>query len=656
MPTPRPFTVASLLSLIVFAVAWLLGSGDLGPSGDASATWALSEPMHTVLCVEETSPPRLTVAHEPTADDKRALRAQLRTTERRARLGPFPVRLRDHAHRATIEVFGAELPWMKNDYSSGFADLPSHAAWQLVPPGSFGTFALGHYALAMLLLVLLLRATWRAAGPVAALGAGLLIASDPWFLTYKLLNAGHETMLQVCLAVALFCGVRAVTQESRAFLFAGALAVGVGLHSKPTFVAPALGLLLGGAFVAGRPAKAWLAPLLGVLALLAVGSAPTWGFWALDAAVPRAESVAEGQESAGKRLRSILSGAEQRGQAAEGAQRGPQSPEHDGGDAPRKTRRDPKKSTTALSFLLDPAGFWTRHWTLRGAIVERRAPEFAAPPTVRRLGSVATATLLLLAFVGAVPVLRAVRHGRRERLRAALLLLPVVTLPVLRLLSPDPHQLALWLPTVAVAVGVGLSGLAHLGAPFTQRAPIEGDPPSTSWLISRWTALALVVLVLATAGRLHAVAAGAHAHATHGDPLSLASGQRDLAEALDALDSRSVAFLAYDAMARMEVWSAGRVRPWLYSRAMIGGGECIGGRDPAFLRQVLRAHRGGHLVIVPSPPTGPGGRPDPVVTDAQVEAAATGAGVAVTRAQTLEDRRGRWLATIWAIDRTRTTR
>lgn len=627
---------ALALSVILFAAVFVFGSGDLGPSGDASATWALSQPMHTVLCVEETSPPRLTLAHEPSGEDRRAVRAQVRTTERRARLGPFPVHLRDHAHRATIEVFGAEIPWMKNDYSSGFADLPAHAAWRLLPTiPSMGGFAFGHYALGVLVLALLLRATRRAAGALATLGAGLLVASDPWFLTFKLLNAGHEAMLQVCLAAALWCGVQAATRESRAWLFAGALAVGVGLHCKPTFVAPTLGLLLGGAFVAGRPTRAWLGPVAGVLALITVGSAPTWGFWALDAAVPRAESVVDGQESAANRLRSILSGAETRGETVSDAPRPGAQPDARGRDP--RTRdpktRDPKKSTTALSFLLDPAGFWTRHWTLRGAIVERRPPEPSPTPVLRRLGSLATASLLLLACVGAVPVLRAARRGRPERLRAALIALPFVTLPVLRLLSPDPHQLALWLPTVAVAVGVGLAGLGPL---------------------RRWTAVALVVLTLATVGRLHAVAASSAAHLEHGDPLSLASAQDDLAEALGALESRSIAFLAYDAMARMEVWSDGEVRPWLYSRAMIGGGDCLGGRDPAFLRQVLRAHRGGHLVIVPSAPTGPGGRPDPVFSDLRIETAARDAGVTVRKAQTLDDRRGRWLATIWAIDPPRT--
>lgn len=599
--------LAAAASLLVYGLVGGFTLQGVGLSADAVSAWATAEPHRTVLCVDEDPELGLRVAADPSDADLASVGAPLSSRELRAAAGPVGLHLRQHTYRLTLSVFGIELPWMKNDYTAGWPDLPAHIAWSVFHSPRAGQGV--HLVLGGLVLLLASLLAGRLAGWPATLVTGVWLASDPWFLVYKRLLGGHEVMLQLLgvLGVALLGA--ACLRRHRGLFLAGMLVCGVGLHVKPTFVAvlacaviPALALL-----ASPRHPRVRRALPLGAL-LLALGAAPTALAWVASSSMDSAPASVVGSESAHGRWSALRSGEERR-------------------------RDDIKTRTTAIDVLLWPDVFWERHWRLIGARTEQRAPDAAAPRSPASVAATGLALALLLLGLAGVGVLaRRVRgeEGTMEsRLALALSVMALLMPVLLRLLSPDPHHLALWVPFAAMALGVTLAAVAR----------------RSSVLVCVLVALALVlparVLTLVEVDEALELEAGR---------LSTATGQERLAASLLRLGATSPAMLDYNVMSLMEAWSDGAVRPWLYSRAALNARRgCVAGAREDFLSRILEAHAGGHVVFVAGLDSGSVGRPDPHRTSKQMAMAAREAGVLLQRTEVVTDDHGRWMADIWAV-------
>lgn len=602
------------LSLLFYVVVAALTLPDQGPSSDAALTWAQPGPSRTVLCVQDGAPVRMTLAAQPTQGAKRALHANLLSTERRLPLGPVVLTLRDHTPASTVTVAGLELPWMKNSYAAGWPEIPAHLAWRVFETPRAGQAV--HLALGALALLLALGLAGRLGGPFAAGICGLWLAADPWFHVYKRLLGGPEVVLQLAAIGGVALLVAAALRSSWRLLLLGALVFGVGVQVKPSFS----GLVLGAVVAAPVVQRVWSRRAVGLAALvgaaLLLGFTPTLAYWALDRAMPRVQEAAVGQEGAAMRVREVVD------KLTPGKK---SSREHMG--------FDPKRSSTLLDPLLDPASFWRKHWMLRGAQLDKVEP--GRPPA--RTAGQWVGILASLGLIG-MAAFAARRRGPggerdedealRRRLVGGLAVLVVVTPFGLRLLNPDPHHLAILLPICAALLGSLLA--------------LKDDP--------RWRNAVLVVLVLASAGRLHALRLMNDAHVESAGRFAAVDGQRRVAAALLEEGAEAPAVLAYYGMSRLEAWTGGAVRPFLYTRASVSQQpRCVHGRDPRFLEQVVRAHRGGHLLLIASPGSGIPGAPDEYRSPAQIAEASRRTGIRIEELRRLEDDHGRWLATLYSV-------
>lgn len=606
--------MAAALSLVFYVVVAALTLPAQGPSADAALTWAQPGPSRTVLCVQDGSPVRMTLAAQPAQEEKRALHANLLSTERRLPLGPLVLTLRDHTPASTVTIAGLELPWMKNSYAAGWPEIPAHLAWRVFGTPRAGQVA--HLALGALVLLLAVGLAGRLGGPFAAGICGLWLAADPWFHVYKRLLGGPEVALQLAAIGGTALLVAAVFRRSWRLLLLGAFVYGVGVQVKPSFS----GLVLGAMVAAPVVQRIWSRRAIGLAVLvgaaLLLGFTPTLTYWALDRAMPRTQEDAVGQEGAAMRVREVV----------DKLTPGKHTPrEHMG--------FDPKRSSTLFDPLIDPASFWRKHWMLRGAQLDKVEPGRPPARTAGQwVGILASLGLLGMAMFAA---------RRREpgeamepddallrRLVGGLAVLVVVTPFGLRLLNPDPHHLALLLPICAVLLAVLLA--------------LKEDP--------RWRNAVLVVLVLASFGRLHALQLMNDAHADSAGRFAAVDGQKRVAAALLEEGVEAPAVFAYYGMSRLEAWTGGAVRPFLYTRASVSRQErCVQGQDPRFLEQVVRAHRGGHLLLLASPGSGIPGAPEEYRSPAQIAAASRRTGVRVEEIRRLEDDHGRWLATLYSI-------
>jgi len=601
---------ASAFVLLLYLLVAATTLGHVGLSGDSVSGWATAEPHRTVLCVTASAPPRLRLAARPTEDDRAQIAARLESSQRDLELGPIAVRLREHTYSAVIDGFGVEIPWMKNDYTAGWTDLPAHVAWSL-----FGSPRAGqavHLALGGLVLVLVALLAGRLGGWPAALVAGSWLATDPWFLVYKRFVGGHEVFLQVFAVAGLALLCRAALRRERRAAWAGVFVLGLGLATKPSFAAVLVSVALAAGLVLWRwsPPGGWRRALAVGVALLGLGASPTALSWVAGTLAPPTEHQTGGKESSRGRLASL----------AKGWDRG---------------RDDVKSRTTAVDVLLWPGRYWERHWTISGSLADRAAP--SAGPRDRSWLERASTPLMVLLLLGGLagaaglaqrtvssPALSA------ERLGSGAVLIAGVLPFLLRALNPDPHHLALWVPAAALGIGVGVGGLV------ADRRALAG---------------LLLVLALLIPGRVLTLRGVDEDVVSRVGRLSAAEGQRDLAEELARRGITAPAVLDFNMMSVLDAWSGGAVRPWLYSRASLGQGqECLRGDQPAFLRQILRAHAGGHVVIVAGPNSGPGGRPDPYRSRAAMQEGARAAGVTLHELVSLDDPRGRWMATVWSVD------
>jgi 4-amino-4-deoxy-L-arabinose transferase-like glycosyltransferase len=641
--TPRSVRLATVLSVAAYLVLGLSVGSRVGISGDAIALWATAEPLRTVLCVERAAGPTFQVAASPTREDRATVAAELQSLERRVDLGPVGLVIRDHAYRASLQVGPFEVPWMKNDYTGAWAEWPAHLAWRITGHPEAGRLI--HLLLGALVLLAAALLAGRLAGWPAAAVCGLFLATDPWFHLYKEHLGGQEVMLQLLtVACASLLGA-ALIHGSRRRLLAAALAVGLALHTKPSFAAiaavlfvVALTLLPWRRLVArGRRLRALgLAALL--LLALAVGAAPTWGFW-LAADAVGVDRSAGAQESARGRLDILL-------------QR--HLPSLASGDEVQRSRgrggwrSDPKKTTGPIDLLLEPRRPWRQGYAAR-ARHGNQPPHEGGPEwhmsTLEDVGRLGAAGLGLAGLLGAL-ALGVTEVGRRRRreppgrpvvalgLVATALLVP----PALSLLHPDAHHLALWLPLAAPALGVAV------GALIASRA-VAG---------LRTAALVLVgaSLLLFAAGRVGSLVRAERDVVEQTGRLTDARAQARLARELLRLGALAPAVLEYDLMALMEAWTGGQVRPWLYARSARGAGrmQCLPSSDPSWLERIVEAHAGGHLVVAWGVVGNPGGaHPTSWVSPEQVQAAGRARGLEVRSVSELIDGSGRWYATIWAI-------
>lgn len=632
--TPRSVVVAALLSVALFLGLGAATGHRIAQSGDAASAWATAEPHRTVLCVERGPEPAFTVAAEPTDDDRASVGAALTSTE--TRLGPLVVR--DHTYRAVVDLGPFEIPWMKNEYTGAWAEWPAHLAWRAT--GRVGAGRAVHLLLGALVVLAAALLAGRLAGWPAAAVCGLLLATDPWFHVFKKHLGGQEVMLQLLevACVSLLCAVL-VRGGRRRLLLAGLL-VGLGLHTKLSFAAVAAALALVAAALLpwrrlaareGRWRRLGLGGLL--LAALTLGSAPTWTFWmARDAS--GAAHTAGAQENVRGRLDMLL-------------QR--HLPSLATGDDVQRKRKDgswqrsPKKAVGPADLLLRPRRLWHDGYAIRSR--QGNQPPHGEGPAWRatrleQVAAVATVALLLAALVGLGSRVRRRRREPDALLRAALALAGVaVVLPLcLELLHPDSHHLALWMPVLAPAVGVGVAALVRSRAEGRGGELLAGLLVAATLLsaIGRTSSLVLVERDLdAQVGRL-----------------SEAPGQARLARALAELGARSPAVLEYDLMSQLDGWSGGAVRPWLYARSALGSGQsrCLRSTEPGWLARIVEAHAGGHLVVTWGVVGNLGGaQPTSWASPEQVRQAARTAGVSVEPVAELFDDRERWYATIWAI-------
>lgn len=632
LSTPRSVGITAALSVVLFVVLGLSTGHRIGASGDAATVWATAAPHRTVLCVKDAAAPSFQVAAEPTAADRASVGAELEATERR--LGPAVIR--DHAYRATLAIGPVEIPWMKNEYTGAWAEWPAHLAWRAT--GSLEAGRLVHLLLGALLVLAAALLAGRLGGWPAAAVCGLLLATDPWFHTYKKHLGGQEVMLQLLEVACLsLLGAALVHGGRRRLLLAGLLA-GLGLHTKLSFAAVAATLAL-----VALPLLPWRRLLaregrlrrVGVAALLALalalGSAPTWSFW-LTRDAAGAERGAGAQENVRGRLDILLQrhlpslarGDEVRQAVADGS-----------------WERSPKKNVRPFDLVLEPRRAWHQGYSMRSHL-GNQLPRGEGPPwragRLERVGGPAALGLLLAALLGAAVLVRRRRRAPLARVSLGLVATAALLPLSLELLHPDSHHLALWLPVLAPAVGVGVAALVQARSGRRWRGAILG--------------LAGAALLLTSAGRVQSLILVERDLSEQVGRLSDARNQARLARELTRLGAEAPAALEYDLMSLMDGWSGGRVRPWLYARSALGAGRigCLRSSDPRWLARIVEAHAGGHLVVAWGVVGNLGGaQPSSWASPEQVRAAGRAAGLEVAEAAELFDELDRWYATIWEI-------
>jgi hypothetical protein len=585
-------------ALLLYAALWVGGMRRPAPNGDAISTWGTLAPHRSLLCVEEG--PRLVLAPSPTRADREVVHAELETTEIRQG-GAVGVVHRDHCYRASFSFHGWETPWMKNDYTSALPEWLPHLAFRLtrsMEAGRATTMLLGALALALCGLT-----AGRIGGWTAAAIAGGLLAVDPLFHVYKKIAGGAEVWLQLCAAGAMYLVARAVQDRAPIRLVPAALLVGVGLHVKPTFAAVAVPLILLSLPVLPWSAldrRGWRRVLAAMAVAGLVGASPALLY---QATRPHEAGSIGWQESARARTHSLIS------RLLDGS----------------STDGDKGKDVPAPRLFLEPGTWLASYYDTRDRLGNEPGPREHAPPDrpppLVQLGAVAAALLLGLAVSGAV--------ARRGLVGWALGLGVAVPICV-RVMHPDTHHLALALPPLTVALGAGAAA-----AVASRRAR------GAMLLVAAIACLGRGADLLRVDGLLDA-RVGRLLDRTSWPPL------------IDALleeGATDPAVLDYEAMSLFDLHSGGRVRPFLYARA--GGTRdrsCLPAGSDAWLGEILRAHRGGHLLIlwgVDGIPTGAAATS--WVDPARIASVARSAGLRVERRRELRDGRGRWYATLWAI-------
>ena len=600
---------STALGRVVFAVLalflglWLATARWIGPSGDSAAVWGSVEPLRTVLCVAEG--PSLLLAAAPGEAERAAVDAHLSTAEI-VQGSPFLGAVhRDHAYRARLSVGGLQPPWMKNEYTAGFTEWLPRGLFRAT--GHAGAGRLANLLLgALVLLGTMLCASRIGRWPAAAI-AGAVLAADPGFHLWKKVLSGPEVWLQVCAVAAAWFVIRAVQERAPLRLMPAALIVGVGVHVKPTFAAVALPLALLSLPVLPWSAlsrRGWIKVAAAALVLALLGSAPSLAYWASRPG----RSYGQQESAAG------------RAGAAMRRWTGPRKAQESG-----RASDAPTKRVGLGRALLVPGSYHADYWAIRA----RRdndprtsdSPPRDRPPPLVRVGAGAAALLAGLAVFAAI---------RRRGLCAWAVVLGSATLLCVRLLHPDPHHLGVALPFLALGLGVGAAAVG--------KSRIA------------WSVVALLALVVVL-GRGTDLARLDGAMEERAGRLLDRRAWAELAQALEEEGALSPAGLDYELMGQAEVYTGGRVRPFLYARSSRRAGpECHrNGTDP-WLSTILRAHAGGHLLVAWGTEGNPtSGGLGSWVDPARVARLASAQGQEIRPLREVHDSRGRWAATLYGI-------
>ena len=621
----------------------------VAPSGDTVLVWADPVPHRIVLCVKGDGG-GLVLATDPDEELERALDVALESNQVTLGGAGLGMVLSDHAYNSRLLLGPLDLPWMRNGYSSGVPDWIPRA----LAAGPLGWKAgmVFNILLGGLVLLLVLGIAGRLGGPWAVVVAGCLLAAEPQFHYYKKNLAGTEVWLQGLSVAVVALTWLAWRRGSWRPLAMAALLAGVGLHVKLSFGAVLVSLgLLGLILAAWRPLLAgrrWpriVGGLGGLALLLAAGVAPTALHHQLRSTVEAPYVGSEqGQPNAAGALREI------RGRLARLLSRAAGGEAGEGQGQGERTSPRGGKEQTFTGVLFAPARGLRRHFALRAAgsneVASGRAkaeePALPVMPAAARLGMPAAGLLLLLAIVGGARGWWAARGDGQRPMDARLIAwggLLVLVLPLtVRLMQPDPHNMAMARPLLALGAGLGVAGV--LGWP-TGLAPRAGRRVLVVvGLLAGLTLLGRTV-DLATLDRAQDEAVGR---------LIDVRNQRGLARSLDELESRHPAVLEHELMSIVEAHTHGRVRPVHYARSSLGsaGPGCVARQDPAWLDAILTAHVGSHLVLAWGPERSPGAAPT-LLTPEEVRSAAARLGLGARPVRVLKDSRERWFATIWEI-------
>jgi hypothetical protein len=621
----------------------------VAPSGDTVLVWADAAPHRTVLCIQADDG-ALLMASDPDDELREALDVPLESNQVSLGGEGLGVTLTDHAYNSRLRIGPLDLPWMRNGYSSGIPDwIPMALA---ATPGGWRAGVVFNVLLGGLILLVVLLIAGRLGGPWAVAIAGCLLVAEPQFHYYKKNLAGTESWLQALAVAVVALTWVAWRRGSWRPLAVAALLAGIGLHVKLSFTAVVASLAVGGLVLAAwRPLTAGRsrAQVLGGLAALALlvvaGLGPTLvhnqlkSTW--EAPFPGAEQGQSGIPAAlretSRRLARTFSL--------------PTDPRAGDGSR-RKVARGGKEQSLA-GVLFAPGQGLRRHFALRAVHsvgrtngeAEVEAPRVPPLPFPTLVAMPAAALLLLLAIAGGVRAWRAARRepdvGQGDARLVAWAGLLVLVLPVaVRIMQPDPHNMAMVRPLLALGAGLGVAGL------------VGGPAGLGAW---RRRGLVTVVAVLASLtllGRCADLATFDRDQEEAVGRLFDVHNQRALADALEELQAEQPAVLEHELMSVIEAHTHGRVRPVHYARSAGGtaGVGCTNRNRAPWLEWILKIHEGSYLVQAWGPERS--AHQAPALPRAEeIRSVARRLGLRAEPVRELRDSRDRWFATVWAIRR-----
>ncbi len=563
-PRPPPTLLAALL---LYGLLAAFTVRDVGVVGEVAAAFTAGDPPRVAAAIDAQGP---TWSGPPAQTHAGSSWGPLRASQTR------PLE--------RLQLGGVSLPLAVNSYTGGLADWPARLLNGL-GVGFAGLVAL-HVLLGALLLWAVHGIASRQAGPLAASATAVLLACDWSFLFYRKVLGGTEILLQAAGLLLLWALWQRRWSGARWTGWGLALALGLGLLAKVTFVAT-VAALLAAAWLSCRDCPANksprppLRPLRGLLILAAL-CAPLWISFLHHLALPAEPSVVSHDTLTLQlaRLQHGLSGL------------------FSGGSAP-----DREMAASALYFLFAPLRWF------EGALGA------SAPP----LPSAALRALSwVLVLAGAGLAWRDRLRGKPQLAADALLRLLSLAVPLqllaLWLLNRDLHHLAQTAPMVALLCGLSLARLVRSAS--KRRAAL----------------LALLCLPAALAGAWDLRATDGLL-ASLRTPAFTERGQVQLEELLQRQGVQQLWTSDYDLYGVFELRA-----PQLQVAHAWGAASCSRDRD-ALLGNLLRAVQGGHyLVVRPSAPMIYNLTP----SDKGLRLAAAGVGLSVDLQGQLQDGEGTW--------------
>lgn len=554
------------LAWALYALAAALWVNDFGVVGEVAAAWSAETTPDVVVAWTPQGPQGAEgLAWGPLHA------AQVRPVER-------------------LTLGGVSLPLAVNSYTGGPPDWPARAVYAVTR--SAQAVGVLHLALGAVLIGLVHRFLRfhgsREAAPVAA----LLLATDWSFVFYREVLGGTELLLQAAGLLALWSFWSRRWAGGRHGSEAFAVAVGLGLVAKATFLATlgALGLAIALTRWDRPRLKAPNPPRWGRMALwVGLLTAPLWLTWIHHRWAFGDSPRVVSHDRVDLQVERAVQGLE----ALWGARRGPER----------------EASPSLRWFLLEPLA-WVN------AALGSQAPPVAGFWRLLGLG---------LALGGTVLEWVSRSNSPSGALLRFVSLYAPLQLGALWLANRDLHHLAQATPTLVIWAALALDRLASTqgGARSVARAVLAGVL-ALPWMIGGARSLSQTDAALA---QIQA-------------PMLRRSGQEQLGQLLERCDARPLWTSDYELYGALEV-----VRPgWPVRHAWGDVSRRFGEREQALEALLQGAVGGSYLVVRPSAPMIYNLSPSP----AQLAEAAQRAGVTVTRCGGLADTRGEW-ATVYQI-------